>query len=258
MVNRPDHPQPGERIKAWLFPQSNRMMVEVPAPYNEAWGALTNGQQSFSSGVLTGNTRVSHARPQKNGSKPGRRCRRRPRRHQRHRYASLDTDTNARGHRTTNPDGNAAASSRLCADASGMAVTEGHAFDSLRHGTREEVRLQGRYLGNPTSARRFWLASWDVSDPSLYGRQLRFVKIITNNGARIPLEPGPCYEANVVKHVASPEGYVCLDRDSAYPQRYPCDSFREHEVIPTFLLYPDKPDDPETFTENLIRIEARP
>ena len=132
MVNRPDHPQPRERIKAWLFPPSNRMMVEVPAPYNEAWGALTNGQQSFSSGVFTGNTRVSHARPRRMARSPAGDAVGGHADTSGYRYASLDADTNARGRRTTNPDGNAAASSRLCADASGMAVTEGHAFDSLR------------------------------------------------------------------------------------------------------------------------------
>lgn len=122
----------------------------------------------------------------------------------------------------------------------------------------EEVRLQGCYLGKPTSARRFRLASWNAWDPGLYGNRLKFIKIITNNGAQIPLEPGLCYEAKVVKHVDSPEEYVCLDKDTDYPERYPCDNFREHEVIPTFLLYPDNPDDPETFTKNLVSIRARP
>ena len=45
VVNQPDHPQPGDRIKAWLFPPSNRAMVEAPAPYDEAWEALTSGTE---------------------------------------------------------------------------------------------------------------------------------------------------------------------------------------------------------------------
>ncbi len=122
----------------------------------------------------------------------------------------------------------------------------------------KEVHLQGCYLGNQTSTRKFRLASWDTWDPSLYGDRLKFVKIITNNGARIPLEQGTCYEANVTKHVDSPEEYVCLDRDAAYPQQYPCNSFREHEVIPTFILYPNTRDDPDDFTDNFVRIHARP
>ncbi len=72
----------------------------------------------------------------------------------------------------------------------------------------------------PASAgdeRKFRPASWDVWDPSLYGNQLKFVKIITNSGARVSLEPGMCYEAAVVKHVDSPDEYVCLD--SARPMR---------------------------------------
>ena len=71
--------------------------------------------------------------------------------------------------------------------------------------------LQGCYLGNNTSARKFRLASWDVWDPSKYGSELKFVKIVTNTGARVPLEPGMCYEARLVKHVNSPDEYVCLD-----------------------------------------------
>lgn len=47
VVNQPDHPQPGDRIRAWLFPPSNRTMVEAPAQYDEAWGALTDGQKAL-------------------------------------------------------------------------------------------------------------------------------------------------------------------------------------------------------------------
>ncbi len=120
------------------------------------------------------------------------------------------------------------------------------------------VLLQGCYLGTQTSARRFRLASWDVWDPNRYGSELKFVKIITNTGARVTLEQGMCYEARLVKHVDSPDEYVCLDADSAYPQRYPCENFREHEVMPTFLMYPNTPDNPDDFTDNFVGIQARP
>ena len=127
---------------------------------------------------------------------------------------------------------------------------------SARTGTH--VLLQGCYLGNDTSARKFHLASWDVWDPSKYGSELKFVKIVTNTGARVPLEQGMCYEARLVKHVDSPDEYVCLDTDSAYPQQYPCENFREHEVMPTFLLHPNAPDNPDDFTDNFVGIQVRP
>ncbi len=125
-------------------------------------------------------------------------------------------------------------------------------------GTGTHVLLQGCYLGNNTSARSFRLASWDIWDPSRYGGELKFVKILTNTGARLTLEPGSCYQATVVKHVDTHEEYVCLDADSEYPQQYPCENFREHEVIPTFLLHPDTPDNPNDFTDNFVGIPARP
>ena len=118
--------------------------------------------------------------------------------------------------------------------------------------------LQGCYLGNNTSARRFRLASWDVWDPSRYGSELKFVKIVTNTCARVPLEQGTCYETRLVKHVDSHEEYVCLDTDSAYPQQYPCGNFHEHEVMPTFLLHPNTPEIPDDFTDNFVGIQARP
>ena len=119
------------------------------------------------------------------------------------------------------------------------------------------IYLQGCYLGNQKEARRFRLASWDVWDPSRYGAELKFVKIITNTGARLPLERGACYGATVVKQVDSTEEYVCLDRDSAHPQQSNCADYSEGEVIPTFILYPDNPDDPNDFTEN-FEIVSRP
>ena len=114
--------------------------------------------------------------------------------------------------------------------------------------------LQGCYLGNGTAARRFRLASWDVWDPGRYGSELKFVKIVTNNGARLRLETGACYEVRGDKHVDSPEEYVCLDRNAVHPWQTPCDSYRENEVMPTFILYPDRADDPENFTDSFILI----
>ncbi len=108
--------------------------------------------------------------------------------------------------------------------------------------------LQGCYLGTKTADRRFRLASWDVWEPSRYGNELKFVKIITNTGAQLPLEPGTCYQAAVVKHVDSPEEYVCLDQGSTHPEQTPCANPREHEVIPTFILYPDSADDPDDYS----------
>ena len=119
------------------------------------------------------------------------------------------------------------------------------------------VLLQGCYLGNNTSARKFRLASWDVWDPSRYGSELKFVKIITNTGANLRLEPGACYEARLVKQVNTDEEYVCLDQGSVYPQQTPCANPRENEVIPTFILYPDSADNPDDFTNNFVRIPDR-
>ena len=110
--------------------------------------------------------------------------------------------------------------------------------------------LQGCYLGTKTSARKFHLASWDVWDPSRYGNELKLVKIITNTGAQLPLEPGICYEATVVKQTDSPEEYVCLDQGSTHPGQTPCANPREHEVIPTFILYPDSADDPNDYSRS--------
>ena len=121
-----------------------------------------------------------------------------------------------------------------------------------------QVLMQGCYLGNQTAARRFRLASWDVWDPSKYGNELKFVKIITNTGARLPLQHGACYEATVVKHVNSTEEYVCLDRDSTYSHQSDCDSYRENEVIPTFILYPDSAEDPDDYSENFEMIRPPP
>ena len=120
-----------------------------------------------------------------------------------------------------------------------------------------QILLQGCYLGNQAEARRFRLASWDVWDPSRYGDELKFVKIITNSGHRLPLEVGACYEATVIKQVNSTEEYVCLDRNSTHPQQAACSNYREHEVIPTFILYPDNPDQPNNFTESFVTI-SRP
>ena len=117
-----------------------------------------------------------------------------------------------------------------------------------------QVLLQGCYLGNRDTARRFRLASWDVWEPGRYGSQLKFVKIVTNNGAYLTLQQGACYEARVVKHVNSSEEYVCLDPDAIHPQQSPCDTYLENAVIPTFILYPNSPDDPQNFTDSFIRI----
>ena len=110
--------------------------------------------------------------------------------------------------------------------------------------------LQGCYLGAQTSDRRFRLASWDVWDPSRYGNELKFVKIITNTGARLTLEPGSCYEATVVKQTDSHEEYVCLDQGSTHPHQTPCANPREHEIIPTFILHPNSPDDPDNYSRH--------
>ena len=112
------------------------------------------------------------------------------------------------------------------------------------------VLLQGCYLGAQASARSFRLASWDVWDPSRYGGELKFVKILTNTGARLTLEPGSCYQATVVKHVDTHEEYICLDQGSTHPQQTPCANPREHEIIPTFILYPDSADNPDDYSGN--------
>ena len=118
--------------------------------------------------------------------------------------------------------------------------------------------LQGCYLGSRTAARKFRLASWDVWDPSRYGSELKFVKIITNNGEQLPLERGACYEARGEKHVDSDEEYVCLDRNATHPQQSPCDNYRENEVMPTFILYPDRADEPENFADSFVLIRKPP
>ncbi len=46
VTNQPDHPQPGDRIGAWLFPPAMRG-VSGPLAYDEAWGALTGRQQEL-------------------------------------------------------------------------------------------------------------------------------------------------------------------------------------------------------------------
>ncbi len=106
-----------------------------------------------------------------------------------------------------------------------------------------QVLLQGCYLGNQTAARRFRLASWDVWDPGRYGAELKFVQIITSTGAQLPLERGACYSATVIKQVDSPGEYVCLDQGATHSLQSPCGNYRENEVIPTFILYPDGADD---------------
>ena len=119
-----------------------------------------------------------------------------------------------------------------------------------------QVLMQGCYLGNQTAARRFRLASWDVWDPNRYGAELKFVRVVVNSGARLPLEYGACYEATVVKQVDSTEEYVCLDRDSTHSKQSSCDNYRENEVIPTFILYPDSADDPNNYSESFITIRG--
>lgn len=121
-----------------------------------------------------------------------------------------------------------------------------------------ELLVEGCYLGNVASARRFRLASWDVWDPSRYGQELKFVKIITNNGHQIPLERGACYSARVIKHANSAEEYVCLDADAKYPQQFPCNNSRQDEVIPAFVLHPNDPENPADFTDNFVRIRVVP
>lgn len=46
VTNQPDYPQPGDRIKAWLFPPARRG-VSAPDPYRAAWNALTSQQQEL-------------------------------------------------------------------------------------------------------------------------------------------------------------------------------------------------------------------
>ena len=46
VTNQPDYPQPGDRIKAWLFPPARRE-VSAPEPYRAAWNALTGQQQEL-------------------------------------------------------------------------------------------------------------------------------------------------------------------------------------------------------------------
>lgn len=119
-----------------------------------------------------------------------------------------------------------------------------------------QVLLQGCYLGTKTADRRFRLASWDVWEPGRYGGELKFVKLITNTGAQLPLEPGACYQAVAVKHVDSPEEYVCLDQGSKHPGQTPCANPREHEAIPTFILYPDSTDDPDNYSSSFSIIRT--
>ncbi len=45
-TNQPDYPQPGDRIKAWLFPPARRG-VSAPEPYHAVWNALTPQQQEL-------------------------------------------------------------------------------------------------------------------------------------------------------------------------------------------------------------------
>ncbi len=120
------------------------------------------------------------------------------------------------------------------------------------------VLVQGCYLGNRTSDRRFRLASWDVWDPGRYGNELKFVRIVTNTGANLPLERGACYEARLVKQVDSTEEYVCLDQGSIHPQQTPCANAREREVIPTFILYPSSADNPDDYSDNFGMIRPPP
>ena len=116
------------------------------------------------------------------------------------------------------------------------------------------VLLQGCYLGDQISARKFRLASWDVWDPSRYGSDLKFVNLITNTGAKLPLEPGACYEARAVKHVNTAEEYVCLDQGSTHSQQMHCDNYSENEVLPTFILHPDSADDPDNYSQSFEMI----
>ncbi len=118
--------------------------------------------------------------------------------------------------------------------------------------------MQGCYLGNRTSARKFRLASWDVWDPGRYGAELKFVQIVTNTGAYLPLEQGACYEARLVKQVDSTEEYVCLDQGSIHPQQTPCANPRENEVIPTFILHPSSADNPDDYSGNFGMIRPPP
>ena len=46
VTNQPDYPQPGDRIKAWLFPPARRG-VSATEPYRAAWNALTGQQQEL-------------------------------------------------------------------------------------------------------------------------------------------------------------------------------------------------------------------
>ena len=46
VTNQPDHPQPGDRIRAWLFPPAMRG-VNAPPAYDAAWEALTDRQQDL-------------------------------------------------------------------------------------------------------------------------------------------------------------------------------------------------------------------
>lgn len=121
-----------------------------------------------------------------------------------------------------------------------------------------QVLLQGCYLGKQDTARRFRLASWDVWDPSRYDGELKFAKIVTSSGAHLPLEPGACYAATVVKQVDSSEEYVCLDQGSTHPLQSPCSSYRGNEVIPTFILYPDNADNPDDYSGNFGMIRPPP
>ncbi len=46
VTNQPDYPQPGDRIKAWLFPPASRN-IAAPQSYDEAWNALTDRQRDL-------------------------------------------------------------------------------------------------------------------------------------------------------------------------------------------------------------------
>ena len=65
VTNQPNHALPGERISAWLFAPASGGRVTAPAPFNEAWDALTDGRRSCSCAVSTGPARgpaPAHAR----------------------------------------------------------------------------------------------------------------------------------------------------------------------------------------------------
>lgn len=116
------------------------------------------------------------------------------------------------------------------------------------------VTMDGCYLGPTRPKRKFYLASRETWDPSLYGNEIKFAGIVTNSGKAIPLEHGTCYELVVHKLVNDPEGYVCLDADSTDPMKYPCDNPLDSENIPIFILYPNSPETPQDFSQNVTII----